>query len=69
MRIGPIIHYYNAGHNYIHTLQCNELAIIYYRASALRKRLYGGGREANIARGTAECYITTRDHTQVQSFP
>ena len=29
MRIGPIIYYYNAGHNYIHTLQCNELAIMH----------------------------------------
>ena len=28
MRIGPTIHY-NAGHNYIHTLQCNELAIMH----------------------------------------
>ena len=28
-RIGPITHYYNAGHNYIHTLQCNELAIMH----------------------------------------
>ena len=33
------------------------------------KIVRGCGREANIARGAAECYITTRDHTQVQSFP
>ena len=39
------------------------------RECITEKIVRGCGREANIARGAAECYITTRDHTQVQSFP
>ena len=29
----------------------------------------GRGREANIARGVAECYIRPRDRARVQLFP
>ena len=39
------------------------------RECITEKIVRGCGREANMARGAAECDIRTRDHTQVQSFP
>ena len=49
-------------------------AVTYVLVKLLReciteKIVRGCGREANMARGAAECDIRTRDHTQVQSFP